>query len=72
MIPSIDKISGLKAVKNILDARQYQFPPTACIIEVLKLCLECSNSIFNNKHFLQGEGTAQGPHMSCSYNDIAI
>ena len=69
---SIDNISGLKAVKSILDARQDQFPPTACIIEALKLCLECYNSIFNNKRFLQSDGTAQGPHMSCSYSDIAI
>ena len=72
MFPSIDNISGLKAVKSILDARQDQFPPTACIIEALKLCLECYNSIFNNKRFLQSDGTAQGPHMSCSYSDIAI
>ena len=52
MFPSIDNISGLKAVKSILDARQDQFSPTACIIEALKLCLQCYNSIFNNKHFL--------------------
>ena len=72
MFTSIDNISGLKAVKSILNARQDQFPPTACIIESLKLCLECNNSIFNNKHLLQSDGTAQGPHMSCSYRDIAI
>ena len=72
MFRSIDNISGLKAVKSILDAREDQSPPTVCIIEALKLCLECINSIFNNKHFLQSDGTAQGPYMSCSYNDIAI
>ena len=55
MFPSIDNISGLKAVKSILDARQDQFPPTTCIIEALKLCLECKNSIFNYKHFLQSD-----------------
>ena len=38
----------------------------------LKLCLESNNSIFNNKFCLQMDGTAQGPHMSCSYSDIAI
>ena len=48
------------------------FPPTDCIIEALKLCLESNNSVFNNKHFLQTNGTAQGPHMSCSYGDIII
>ena len=72
MFPSIDNISGLKAVKSILDAKQDQFPPTTCIIEALKLRLECNNSIFNNKHFLRSDGTAQGPHMLCSYSDIPI
>ena len=43
-----------------------------CIIEALKLCLESNNSISNNKHYLQSDSTAQGPHMSCSYSDIAI
>ena len=69
MFPSIDNISGLKAVKSILDARQDQFLPTACIIEALKLCLQCNNSIFDNKHFLQSDGTAQGPHISRSYSN---
>ena len=71
MFPNIGNIFGLKAVKSILDARQDQFTPTAGITEALKLCLECNNPIFNNKHFLQNDGTAQGPHMSCSYSDIA-
>ena len=53
MFPSVDNISGLKAVKSIPDARQDQFSPTACIIEALKLCLKCSHPIINNKHFLQ-------------------
>ena len=69
---SVDNISGLKAVKSILDSRQDQFPPTASIIGTVKLCLECNNSIFNDKHFLQSDGTTQGPQMSCSYSDIAI
>ena len=72
MFPSIDNDSGLQAVKNALEAREEQFPPALCIIEALELCLKCNNSIFNNKHFLQNDSTAQGPHMSCSYSDIAI
>ena len=47
-----------------------QFPPTAYIIEAHKLCLQCNNSIFNNKHFLQSDGTAQGPHVSRFYSNI--
>ena len=72
MFLSIDIISGLKAVESILDARQDQFPSMVCIIEALKLSLEFNNSIFNNKHFLTSDSTAQGPHISCSYSDIAI
>ena len=59
-------------MENALEARQEQFPPTDCIIQALKLCLESSNSAFNNKDFLQADGTAQGSHMSCSYSHIAI
>ena len=47
MFPSIDIISGLKAVKSVPDTRHDQFSPTACIIEALKLCLECNNSDLN-------------------------
>ena len=60
MFPSIDNQSGLQAVKKTLEARQEQFPPTDCIIEALKLCL---TTVVNNKHFLQTDGTAQGPHV---------
>ena len=72
MFPSIDNISGLKSVKKVLESRSNQFHPSNCIIEALQLCLESNNSIFNNRHYLQSDGTAQGPHMSCSYSDIAI
>ena len=72
MFPSIDNESVLQALKNALEAREEQFPPTLCIIEALELCLKCNNSIFNKRHFLQNDGTDQGPHMSCSYGDIAI
>ena len=45
MFPSIDNISGLKSVKKVLESRSNQFPPSNCIIEALKLCLESINSI---------------------------
>ena len=45
-------------------------PPVECILEGLKLCLTCNNSIFNNRNVLQTDGTAQEPHMSCSYSDV--
>ena len=72
MFPSIDNKSGIKAVKEMLNVRENKNPPTECILEALRLCLECNNSVFNDKNFLQTDGTAQGPHMSCSYSDIAM
>ena len=72
MFPSIDSISELKSMKNVLQSRSNQFRPSSCIIEALKLCLESNHFIFNNKHYTQSDGTVQGPHMSCSFSDIAI
>ena len=47
-------------------------PPTQCVIEALELCLCCNNSVFNNTNYIQTDGTVQGPHMLCSYSDIAM
>ena len=71
MFPSID-VSGLQAISEILENRETNFPPAECILEGLKLCLECNNSAFNEKFYLQKDGTTMGPHMPCSYSDIAI
>ena len=72
MFPSIDNKSGLKSVHDILELRDSKFPPTSCVIEALELCLSCNNSVFNNTNYLQTDGTVQGPHMSCSYADLAL
>ena len=34
--------------------------------------MECNNSVFNDKNVFQTDGTAQGPHMSCSCSDTAM
>ena len=72
MFPSIDNKSGLRSFRDILELRDSKFPPTSCVLEALELCLSCNNSIFNNTNYLQTGGTAQGPHMSCSYVDLAL
>ena len=72
MFPNIDNNLGLYSVKKYLDLCSKNIPPTNCLLEALELCLSCNNSIFNNENYLQTDGTAQGPHMSCSYADIAI
>ena len=72
MFPSIDNKSGIESVKQVLNLRHDCNPPTSCLVEALQICLESNNSWFNNKHYLQIDGTAQGPHMSCSYADIVM
>ena len=72
MFPNIDNKSGLDVVKSVLLESSANTTPVECILEGLELCLTCDNSIFNNRNFLQTDGTAQGPHMSCSYSDIAM
>ena len=72
MFPSIDNESGIKVVKKVLNDRESKNPPTECILEALRLCLECNNSVFSDKNFIQTNGTAQGPQMSRSYSDIAM
>ena len=72
MFPSINNQMRIESVKNILSNRDDNTPHAECIIEALELCLTCSKSIFNNQHYLQVDGIAQGPHMSCSYCDIAM
>ena len=72
MFPNIDTVKGVADVTNKLEQRKTKNPPTRCIIEALLLCLECNNTSFYNKNYLQVDGTAQGPHMACSYSDIAM
>ena len=72
MFPNIDNKSGLDALKSVLLRKPPNTPPVKCILEGLELCLTYNNSIFNNRNFLQTDGTAQGPHMSCSNSDIAM
>ena len=72
MFPSIDNVSGLEAASEILENRGTDISPFECNLETLKLSLECNNSVFNEKFHSQENGTAMGPHMSCSCSDIAI
>ena len=53
MFPSIDNVSGLEAVSEILENRKADFPLAECISEALQLRLECNNSVFNEKFYLQ-------------------
>ena len=54
------------------DSREKLSPSTECLLEAIKITLECNNSTFNNKHYRQNRGTAMGPHNACSYADLAM
>ena len=71
MFPNIDNNLELSSVKKYLDLYSENIP-TNYLLEALELCLTCNNSIFNNENYLQIDGTAQEPHMLCSYADIAM
>ena len=72
MYPSIDNKVGLAACKEALDRREHTSPSTECLLEAIKITLECNNSIFNKKHYRQNRGTAMGPHNACSLADLAM
>ena len=46
MFPSIDNVLSLEAVSEILHNRESDFSPAVCILDALKLCLECNNNHF--------------------------
>ena len=72
MFPNIHNKSGLLSVKEALTNSNFDVDSTQCIVDALEICLTCNNPKFNHQHFLQTDGTAQDPHMSSSYADIAM
>ena len=72
MFPNIDNERGLHTLRSILNKRKIKKPSTSCITDGLRLCLYNNNSVFNNKHFIQTNGTATGAPNSCSYSDLAV
>ena len=63
---------GIASARKYLHERECKDLPKDCVITTLELCINCNNSVFNNTNYLQINDTAQGPHMSCSYADIAM
>ena len=72
MFPSIDNKMEISSVIKLLNKRRCKNPSVQCVFGALELCLNCNNSIFNNNNYIQTDGTAEGPHMSCLYSDIAM
>ena len=63
MYPSFHNEVGLAACKEALDRREHTSPSTECLLEAIKITLECNNSVFNKKHYRQNQGTAMGRTM---------
>ena len=72
MYPSIDNKVGLDACKAALDCREKLSLSTDCLLEAIKITLECNNSTFNNKHYCQNRGMAMGLHNACGYADLGL
>ena len=72
MYPSIDNKVGLAACKEALYCREHTSPSTECLLETIKITLECNSSVFNKNHCRQNRGTAMCLHHACSYADLAM
>ena len=72
MFPNIDNERGLRTLQTAFNKRTIQNPSTQCLMEALRLCLYCNNSVFNGTNLLQTNGTATGAPNSCSYSDLAV
>ena len=59
MFPTVYSESLINSDECLLSTRPILNSPTLCILEVLRLCLWCNNSILNNKFYLQTDGKAQ-------------
>ena len=70
--PNINNEMGISARKKALDKRTTLSPSTECLLEAIKIRLNCNNSSFNDKHYRQNRVTAMGPHNSCRYADLAM
>ena len=57
MFSSTHNESVIKSVERLFSTRSILNSPNLCILKVLRLCLECNNSIFN-KFCLQIDGKA--------------
>ena len=65
MCPSINNEVGLGACKTALDRRDKLSPSTDCLLEAIKITLQCNNSTFNNKHYRQNPGQNRGRTTQC-------
>ncbi len=71
MYPNIENSLGLEACRELLDKRTFKFPSTESIIDAIDITLQENIASFGEVVTKQKQGTAMGPHHSCSYADAA-
>ena len=67
---NIPHADGIEACREAWDSRDIKDPPTETLVDLLKLVLQCNNFTFDNKHYLQVQGTAMGTKMAPSYANV--
>ncbi|XP_071177436.1 uncharacterized protein [Mytilus edulis] len=67
---NIPKDEGIAACEKVWNTRKDKHPQTDCLVQLLKLVLENNNFIFNDKHFIQIDGTSMGTKMAPSFANI--
>jgi hypothetical protein len=64
---SVPRIEAKYACKTALENRTTKTISTDSVLEMMDLVLENNNLRFDNKHSLQTDGTAIGPHLGMNY-----
>ena len=67
LYPNVPRKEAKVAVREALNNRSDQTIPTEEIIKMMDVVLENNNFSFNNKHFIQTEGTAIGSRLGMNY-----
>jgi hypothetical protein len=76
LYPSVNNVMGVPAVQDLLSMFPSPYTPlTECVIEALKICLECNVCKFTTAdgqtHLrMPCRGTAMGPSHACDYVDV--
>lgn len=62
--------TGLKTVRTIFDCYPDRLRPDSDILKLLEICLKGNDFIFDDKHYLQVQGTAMGHRYGPSYANL--
>ena len=70
LYPNIPQLEGKEACKIFLNQRSKKIPSTDWLIELKDLVLTGNNITFNNKHYIQKQGTDMGTKMTPDYANL--